>query len=253
MRARHLFRAWPEVSTRLRTSRQFAIYLDYDGTLVPLRERPGWTPLPERGRRALRNLTRHRGVRLTIVSGRTVRSVRRQVGVFGIGYIGQHGLEPPTNGTRTSANARRALLEVKRAVAVRLLGLPRIWIEDKGACFAVHYRGARRAVARGAVEAVRQVVREKADALRVLGGKKVWEVLPRRAGKSVAIKASLKRFPKRPLVIFAGDDATDEEVFGALRGAITIRIGSGGETQAKYFLRSPQEMLKFLERLEGLL
>lgn len=253
MRAQHLFGAWTEISKRLRRNRHWCIYLDYDGTLVPLGNRPGWTPLPERGRRVLRNLTRHRGVRVTIVSGRTVRSVRRQAGISGVSYIGQHGLEPPTNGTRTSSNVRHALLQAKRAVASRVLGLPGVWMEDKGACFAVHYRGAREAVAQEAVEVVRQAVREKPDALRVLGGKKVWEVLPRRAGKSVAIKEWLKRLSKRPLVIFAGDDATDEEVFGALRGAITIRVGSGAGTRAKYFLRSPQEMLTFLERLEALL
>jgi trehalose-phosphatase len=253
MRARRLFGAWTEISKRLRRNRHWCIYLDYDGTLVRLRETRGWAPLPERGRRVLRNLARHRGVQMTIVSGRTVRSVRRQAGVSGIGYIGQHGLEPPTNGTRTSARVRLALSQAKQAVASRVRGLLRIWIQDKGGCFAVHYRGARAAVAREAAEAVRHAVREKPDTLRVLHGKKVLEVLPRRAGKSVAIRESLKRFSKRPLVIFAGDDATDEEVFGALRGDITIQVGSGEETRAKYFLRSPQEMLAFLERLEALL
>jgi trehalose-phosphatase len=250
--ARDLFQAWPEISKRLRRNRHWAIFLDYDGTLVPTQPTPGRVPLPERGRRVLRSLARRRRVRVNVISGRSVRSVRHQVGVPGIGYIGQHGMEPSTKATAIPPTVHHAVLLAKRALWARLRGLPGVWVEDKGACFAVHYRGARAPVARRAGRAVRQSLGVRPEALRILAGKKVWEVLPRRAGKSVAVKESLKKFPARPLVIFAGDDRTDEEVFEVLRGSITIRVGSGRRTRAKYFLRSPQDMLTFLERLESL-
>lgn len=251
--ASYLFRVWPEVSRRLKSHRPWAIYLDYDGTLAPIQPTPGRVPLPERGRRALRSLARHRGVRVWVISGRTIRSVRNQVGVDNIGYFGQHGMEPPTTGTAIPAAVQEAVLAAKRVVWSRLRGLPGVWVEDKGGCFAVHYRAARAAVARRAGRAVRRLLEARPSALRILAGKKVWEVLPRRAGKLLAVKETLKKFAARPLVIFAGDDTTDEEVFPALRGHITIRVGSGRRTRAKYFLRSPLEVLMFLEKLEGLL
>lgn len=219
---------------------------------MPIQATPGRVPLPERGRRALRRLARRRGVRVWVVSGRAIRSVRHQVGVDNIGYIGQHGMEPPTKGTAIPAAVQDAVLAAKRAVWSRLRGLPGVWVEDKGGCFAVHYRGARGPVARRAGRTVRQLLSAKPSALRILPGKKVWEVLPRRAGKFLAVKESLKRFAARPLVIFVGDDTTDEEVFSELRGHITIRVGSGRHTRANYFLRSPGEVLTFLERLDGL-
>lgn len=250
--ARYFFSAWPEVLKRLKKHQPWAIYLDYDGTLVPIQPRPGRVPLPDRGRHALRNLARHRGVRVWVISGRAIRSVRHQVGVDNIGYIGQHGMEPPTKATAVPAAVHEAVLLAKRAVWSRLRGLPGVWVEDKGGCFAVHYRGARAPVARRAGRTVRRLLEARPSALRILNGKKVWEVLPRRAGKLLAVKESLKQFAARPLVIFVGDDTTDEEVFSELRRHITIRVGSGRHTRAKYFLRTPAEVLTFLERLEGL-
>ena len=253
--AQYLFKAWPEIARRLRKQRRWAIYLDYDGTLVPLQRTPGRAALPEYGRRVLRSLARHRRVRVNVISGRSVRSVSHQVGVGGIGYIGQHGMEPPTRAMAVSPAVQNALLLAKRAVWARLRGLPGVWVEDKGACFAVHYRGARLPVARRAGRAVRHSLDRSASsaALRIMPGKKVWEVLPKGASKGVAVKESLKKFAERPLVIFVGDDTTDEEVFRSLPGAITIRVGARNNTGAKYYLRSPAEVLAFLERLESLL
>lgn len=250
---RHLFQAWPLIEARLRRHRPWVIYLDYDGTLVPIQPLPGRVALSERARRVLRALARRRRVHVWVISGRSLRSVRNQVGLEGISYIGQHGMEPPAKGTAVPAEVLQAVLLAKRAVWSRLRGLPGVWVEDKGSCFAVHYRGARPPVARRAGRAVRRLVAASPDALRILNGKKVWEVLPRRAGKALAVRESLKRFATRPPVIFVGDDTTDEEVFAALPGDITVRVGSPRRSRAKYFLRSPQEVLLFLERLESLL
>lgn len=251
--AQHLFDAWPEISKRLRANRQWALFLDFDGTLVKLQPRPGLARLPAHGQRLLQRLARNPRVRVVVVSGRTLESVRGQVGVEGIGYMGQHGMELEPARTRIAPEARHALVLARRAVGSSLHGFPGVWVEDKGACFAVHYRGAKPAVVYQAGAAVRRMLDPMPKGLRILAGKKVWEVLPRRAGKGVAMRESLKKLQGRPLVIFAGDDTTDEEAFGVLRGAITIRVGSARGTHAKYFLRSPHEVMLFLERLEALL
>jgi trehalose 6-phosphate synthase/phosphatase len=50
-------------------------------------------------------------------------------------------------------------------------------------------------------------------------------------------------------VLAIGDDLTDEDMFTFLPvGAHSIRVGNG-PTHARYYLRGPDEVLKFLETL----
>ena len=55
------------------------------------------------------------------------------------------------------------------------------------------------------------------------------------------------------LTVYVGDDQTDEDAFAALPNAITIKVGSEGETAAKYRVAGPVEVRKFLEWLDDLL
>ena len=49
---------------------------------------------------------------------------------------------------------------------------------------------------------------------------------------------------------YIGDDDPDEPAFAALKGHITIRVGENKETHARFFLRNPGEVLRFLSMLE---
>ena len=84
-------------------------------------------------------------------------------------------------------------------------------------------------------------------------GKKVIELRPNlcwNKGDAAAKAVELFGRDKRPLVIYAGDDATDEDAFRALaRRAVTIRVGRKGNTRAKYYLRSTKEMMAMLKEL----
>ena len=51
------------------------------------------------------------------------------------------------------------------------------------------------------------------------------------------------------LVVFVGGDPTDEDAFAALPDGITVRVGSGPETAAKYHVDGPDGVRKFLEWL----
>ena len=50
------------------------------------------------------------------------------------------------------------------------------------------------------------------------------------------------KFKKKFLVIYAGDDTTDEDVFSVLKSDITIRVGRNKNSQAKYYIKNHKQI-----------
>ena len=97
---KHLFKNWDTLQTRIRQARNLFLFLDYDGTLTPIVSRPEQALCPVKVKRLLETLRDLPGVHLAIVSGRSLEDVRRKVGVSGIVYAGNHGLEIEKPGGR---------------------------------------------------------------------------------------------------------------------------------------------------------
>jgi trehalose-phosphatase len=243
--------AWPGVAARIRDSDQRLLLLDFDGTLVRLRRHPDDVRFSERGRKILRRLVALKSLTVAVVSGRELEKIQRLVGVEGIRYVGLHGAERPGATTVPSIAARQMIAAALNAAEAKLAGLRGIEIEDKHLSFAVHYRGARQPAIEAASRVVAEIVASTNDKLRVLSGKKVWEVLPREfPGKGTAVLELFARLPEKKIAIYFGDDETDEEAFTVLPGQVTVNVGSGTNTHASFYVRNPSEVLHFLSRLE---
>jgi len=65
------------------------------------------------------------------------------------------------------------------------------------------------------------------------------------------VRGLLAKRSKPALAIYAGDDAADESAFAALHRGITVQVGNSRRTQAHFYLRTPGEVLMFLQRLEA--
>jgi trehalose-phosphatase len=246
-----LFSAWEEIAPRLRRAKRLALLLDFDGTLVNLQARPGQVRLRKPVRRALSRLVRDPRVFVVIISGRTLADIRRRVGVLGATYLGLFGWERESGRAAANTRARRRIERARMAVRIELRELPGIWIEDKGLSVGIHFRGASRAVAYQASRVVRRALRPFRRWLRVLPGKKSWDILPSMIrSKGAAVSALLARLPQSTLPIYAGDDVADESAFWALRRGITVHVGKSRHTRARFRLRNPEEVLRFLEKLE---
>jgi trehalose 6-phosphate synthase/phosphatase len=70
-----------------------ALLLDYDGTLSPLAPHPDLAVIPPETKKVLERLARMPDVFVAIISGRGVNNVMAMVGIEGITYAGNHGLE----------------------------------------------------------------------------------------------------------------------------------------------------------------
>jgi trehalose 6-phosphate synthase/phosphatase len=74
-------------------SHKLALLLDYDGTLAPIAPHPDLATLPQETRNVLQRLSNINDVYIAIISGRGVENVKEMVGIEGITYAGNHGLE----------------------------------------------------------------------------------------------------------------------------------------------------------------
>jgi len=253
----HALDGWKSIGTEIRRAPRLALFSDFDGTLVRIRRHPHHVVLSHPMRRLLAAVARHVFI-AGIVSGRGISDVRRRAGLRHIWYVGAHGFFLFTPGNRLisllTARERKRMRSVRWVLARRLRGLSGVLLEPKGATLAVHYRAAAPGIADRAGKIVAGVVEEH-QGISLMPGKKMWELLPNsHTDKWTAISFILRRTRgrsdrQRLLPIFLGDDVTDERVFSKMDG-ISIAVGKKHRTAARFYLRSPAEVGRFLERVK---
>jgi trehalose-phosphatase len=222
------------------------LFLDFDGVLAPIVERPEDAAPPPATRAELERLVARYSL-VAVVSGRAGDDVRARVGVEGVMCVGSHGLE-----LEPQADRWRRTLAAFAADAP----WPTDEIEVKGLAVAFHFRG--RADEREAVRVLDLI----ADSAREEGlvaryGRKVLEVLPPVGShKGTAVRHLVEeRGLRRALA--AGDDTTDIDSFAALDGLeVAVRVAVVSEEappllvdSADVVVGSTDEFLALLRRL----
>ena len=222
------------------------LFLDFDGVLAPIVERPEDAAPPPETRAELERLVARYAL-VAVVSGRAGDDVRERLGVDGIVCVGSHGLELEPQADRW-----------RRTLAAFAADAP--WppdeIEVKGLAITFHFRGSddeREAVRR--LDAI--VARAREEGLVARYGRKVLEVLPPVGShKGTAVKHLLDEYGLRR-ALAAGDDTTDLDSFAALEGldlAVRVAVASEESPQlltetADVVVGSTGEFLALLRRL----
>ncbi|MFC1940115.1 trehalose-phosphatase [Chloroflexota bacterium] len=260
----HLFQSWETHSAHLKAAAHILLLSDYDGTLTPIVSRPDEAILSPDVRKKLRALAEKTNFSVGIISGRALSEVKAMVGVEGIYYAGNHGLEIEGPGLRFTNPAARAARTVIKDLAGqlsdRLGNIKEVIVEDKGLSLSVHYRLVQESEENTVAEVIHQITSPWLSdrKIRVTTGKKVWEVRPPidwHKGKAVEtirneIKALLN--PGQLLTMYLGDDTTDEDAFRVIDHPEGLSIFVGQEAQsssADYFLTSTAEVEQFLSKL----
>ena len=241
--------------------RRLAVFLDYDGTLTPIVDRPEDALLSPEMRGALQRLAESATV--AIVSGRPRNDVQGKVSLGGLYYVGNHGFEiagPATDPIKHEEGEK--FLPLVRGAESELRGtlssVKGSLVEGKKFSVAVHYRlvdDENVAIVRQAVDAALA----SRPNLRLTSGKKVFELLPRfdwNKGKATLwLMQTLALTPAATLPVYVGDDATDEDVFEALGsdGVCVLVSSRPRPSGARYRISDTDAVRSLLEALTALI
>ena len=240
------------VSAWRRARRRLAL-LDYDGTLVGYADDPASVAPDEALRALVARLCGQPGTLVVIVSGRDGATLEAWFQGLPVGLVAEHGARRRTPEGVWSA-ARPVLAGVRERVRERMQvftdRLPGAFIEEKSTSLAWHWRPAdpETGIERAAelAEALRAIL--QGTNLRVLAGRKVIEVREASSDKGTATAHWLARGPW-DVVLAAGDDVTDEDLFAALPAdAWSLRVGLEA-SRARFNVDGPEEMRAVLSEL----
>jgi trehalose 6-phosphate phosphatase len=217
---------------------------DFDGTLAPIVARRDEAEMSGVTRQLLGRVARRYPA--AIFSGRSRADVAARVAGLPLkAIIGNHGLE---NGD-VSNEMLRAVAAWNATLEPALAGVEGVDIEDKGATLSVHFRAARDVAS--AERAIRDAVSLLSPTPRIVGGKRLLNLLPN-AGidKGTAVQSMMRDFGT-PAALFVGDDETDEDVFALYPEVdiLSVRVGSSERSRARYCIRSQRQIDLLLLRI----
>ena len=226
-----------------------ALFLDLDGVLAPIVDRPRDVGPDVRRNLILRRLVERLDRRVAIVSGRTLAEVSAITEDAVPAVAGVHGLQRRTVlGDETAALPDPDLADAAAVFKALARAQPLLLVEEKGLSVALHYRACPEAC-----QAVREAARrlEAATDLILQEGDMVAELRTAGADKGQAVEAFLAEWPfKGATPIFLGDDLTDEDGFMAASAAegYGVLVGrSGRQSLARYRLDDVGAVLDWLE------
>ncbi len=234
------------------------LFLDYDGTIVPIARRPELAILPDDTRKLLRALTGK--FKLVIISGRDLNSVKQLVRLKSIYYVGNHGFEingPSVKVIKSEAKRTRPIIsDICRKLQEKVRKMKGVVLENKGLTASVHYRLLERDKVKKFKKIFWDVISPyvASGKVRVTEGKKVFEIRPNLnwdKGKAALWILSVIDPKKKLIPVYVGDDQTDEDAFSALKDrGITVVVSPRPKgSQAKFFLRNVGEVKAFLGKM----
>jgi len=239
------------------SKKKLVFFLDYDGTLTPIVERPELAIMAEDMRDVVTRLSKKHTV--AIVSGRMREDVENLVKIKGLFYVGSHGFD--IKGPKFSMIEPRVreviplISQVISELKKEIGPIPGALIEEKKFSVAVHYRLVDEKKYLPRIKEVVDNIVKRNPALRVMSGKKVFEIMPDidwDKGKAIRwIVETIKISWDEDSVIYIGDDVTDEYAFRAVRTRGTGILVSDPlrESAADFHLSSPDEVKKLFKKI----
>ena len=119
----------------MRGPRGILLMLDFDGTLSPIARTPAEAVLPRRAKAWLTRVAGMKRFKVAVVTGRSLRDIRRKIGIGKIVYAANHGMEIYGGGRMLLSKGRRYRLPLRRlarSLGAALSAIPGVVLEEKG-------------------------------------------------------------------------------------------------------------------------
>jgi alpha,alpha-trehalose-phosphate synthase [UDP-forming]/trehalose-phosphatase len=228
------------------------LFLDYDGTLTPIVNRPENAFLSERMHAILMKLNEN--IPIAIISGRSINDIKQRINIEKMIYAGNHGAEiwdgkKMVIGQQLSIK-KKMLGKVIRELKTSLSFIDGTVIEDKGITASIHYRLVK-VKDLGSVFNIFWAIIDRYEKLfTITSGKKVFEIRPRGIwNKGDAVNWIVETFGQDRYPIYIGDDTTDEDAFKVIKGK-GAGISIGTTMEADYYLKNQKEVGRLLKLID---
>jgi trehalose 6-phosphate synthase/phosphatase len=242
-----------ELKNEYLKSKERLILLDYDGTLMPIAEKPEKVKPDEEVIKLIRLLSQESKNEVVVISGRDKESLEKWFSSLKVGLIAEHGvwfkegggswkiIEPLRN------DWKKEILPILEQYTDRT---PGSFIEEKEYSVAWHYRKADPELGSARATELKDALLHLTTNfnLGILEGKKVVEIrnIGINKGRTAIKWISKKRWD---LIVAIGDDWTDEDVFAILpKSAYSIKVGLG-PSQARFNLDQVMKVRALLKEL----
>lgn len=242
------------LATEFRKALRRILFLDYDGTLVPLTKYPEQAILDKQTLKIIRDLARDVKNEIVIISGRGKAFLEKQFKGVRVSLVAEHGFFTKRAGKKwiavykSDGQWKEAVRPILLEYVNRCYGT---FIEEKTGSIAWHYRNADSDFALLRLHELKDdlanIIRHKTD-YEILEGNKILEIKSGKYDKGLAAESLLEK-EKFDFIMAVGDDITDEDLFRILpETAYTVRVGMN-PSFARYNVKEMSALLKLLKTL----
>jgi trehalose 6-phosphate phosphatase len=232
-----------------------AVFLDFDGTLMNFERRPDQVDVDGCLLYLLDDLYVATAGATALVSGRSIEDLDSMLAPLRLPIAGIHGAQRRRSdgSVEKCAIPATVIWQIRMSLRMRLRRYDGLYVEDKGAAFAVHYRGAvSLSLARLRAD-LEELANDSRGIFEVMEGAEVFELRPRACDKGTAIESFMSEAPfAGRLPIFIGDDQTDRAGFEAVGRANGMAIAVGPRVTAPWWLADPAAVRAWLRDCLGL-
>ena len=244
----------PEVDAMLRRAGRILIASDFDGTLCAIADSPSEVHLASATLEILRHAATCRRLTLAVISGRSLVDIRRRL-PLNILFAGNHGLEIAGYGLEYEHDGARQLRscvsDACKTLADAVRQWPGAWVEDKDLSATLHFRKVDRRHHNSILLAARRSLGVLGASLALRAGRLALEIRPKVGwDKGNALQYIHEKAGPFDACICLGDDRTDESMFRANQGQMSIRIGPlTTGSAATHYLLNPAEVAILLSHI----
>ncbi|MDD3985920.1 MAG: trehalose-phosphatase [Methanobacterium sp.] len=242
-----------------------SILIDIDGTISEISPTPEKAVVTSSMRKQLIKLKKKYQM-VAVISGRSVKDAMTMVGVDGLLYIGNHGMEYFNNGKITIDSEAQKYLDPIKNISKKLKNselsqIKGLIFEDKGICFSIHYRECESQ--KNAHQKILEIINKYIDKnkLKIMEGRKIVEIKPLLSKDKGFIVEKIIKDNHLHSVMYLGDDITDFDAFTKLQEleknniqtasilVLSNEIPDYVKNSSLFYVKNVDDVLKFFKWL----